>query len=121
MSECVVRMEMPENCFECPFSIIDDTADGAWCNALANQVYGFPERDEDCPIICSLPEGHGRLVDKDEVIESIRTEMTELFFNGLKGTPRPDSDLRFMWNRLEDEDFAPTIVPATEGGNHEAD
>ena len=65
MSECVVRMEMPENCFECPFSIIDDTADGAWCNALANQVYGYAERDKDCPIICSLPEGHGRLIDAD--------------------------------------------------------
>ena len=59
----VVRMEMPKNCFECPFSVIDDTADGAWCNALGQQVYR--DRDEDCPIICQLPEGHGRLVDWD--------------------------------------------------------
>lgn len=59
MSECVVRMEMPKDCFECPFGIIDDTEDGVWCNALAQQSSG---QREDCPIICSLPEGHGRLV-----------------------------------------------------------
>lgn len=62
MSECVVRMEMPEDCFECPFGIIDDTEDGVWCNALAQQSSG---QREDCPIICSIPEGHGRLVDAD--------------------------------------------------------
>jgi hypothetical protein len=53
-------MEMPEDCFECPFGIIDDTEDGVWCNALAQQSSG---QREDCPIICQLPEGHGRLVD----------------------------------------------------------
>ncbi len=58
----VVRMEMPEDCFECPFGIIDDTEDGVWCNALAQQSSG---QREDCPIVCALPEGHGRLVDAD--------------------------------------------------------
>lgn len=62
MSECVVRMEMPEDCFECPFGIIDDTEYGVWCNALAQQSSG---QREDCPIVCALPEGHGRLVDAD--------------------------------------------------------
>jgi hypothetical protein len=55
-------MEMPEDCFECPFGIIDDTEDGVWCNALAQQSSG---QREDCPILCQLPEGHGRLVDAD--------------------------------------------------------
>lgn len=73
MSECVVRMEMPKSCFECPFSIIDDTADGAWCNALAQQVY--LDRDEDCPIICQLPEGHGRLIDASYVIDVMQDEL----------------------------------------------
>lgn len=62
MSECVVRMEMPEDCFECPFGIIDYTESGVWCNALAQQSSG---QREDCPIICQLPEGHGRLIDAD--------------------------------------------------------
>lgn len=66
MSECVVRMEMPEDCFECPFGIIDDTEDGVWCNALAQQSSG---QREDCPIICQLPEGHGDLIDRDELLK----------------------------------------------------
>ena len=64
----VVRMEMPKDCFECPFGIIDDTEDGVWCNALAQQSSG---QREDCPIICSLPEGHGRLVDADSMEKEV--------------------------------------------------
>lgn len=96
----VVQMKMPENCFECPFSIIDDTADGAWCNALANQVYGYAERDEDCPVICSLPEGHGRLVDADALFDSI-TKFYEKY-----GPNLGLMDMRVIFNN------SPTIVPA---------
>ena len=118
MSECVVRMEMPENCFECPFSIIDDTADGAWCNALAKQVYY--DRHEDCPIICILPEGHGRLVDADafsghmkeyqekimEWRERSKTEGPEESYH------RADSSLLTVVATKLILDNAPTIVPA---------
>lgn len=87
MSECVVRMEMPKNCFECPFSIIDET--GVWCNCITNNVYGYVERDEDCPIICSLPEGHGRLVDAEilraKLIEHIAE--TNCFYHAFNETP----------------------------------
>ena len=69
----VVRMEMPENCIECPFSIIDNI--GVWCNAITNNVYGYGKRDEDCPIICSLPEGHGRLIDASYVIDVMQDEL----------------------------------------------
>lgn len=107
----VVRMEIPESCFVCPFRLGCSTYRAYSFSTNTRRVLPKP-LDEGCNILAVLPEGHGRLMDKDEVIESIRTEVTELFFNGLKGTPRPDGDLRFMWNRLEDEDFAPTIVPA---------
>ena len=63
MSECVVRMEMPKCCLDCP---------------CVNGEYGYCQADKEerqiedpngrpswCPIICSLPEGHGRLVDAD--------------------------------------------------------
>ena len=90
MSECIVRMEMPENCFECPFSIIDET--GVWCNAITNNVYGYIERDENCPIICSLPEGHGRLGDLDELAAGC------------------DDPYWCRW--LSEIEDAPTIVPA---------
>ena len=63
MSECVVRMEMPKCCLDCP---------------CVNGEYGYCQADKEerqiedpngrpswCPIICSLLEGHGRLVDAD--------------------------------------------------------
>ena len=65
MSECVVRMEMPKCCLDCP---------------CVNGEYGYCQADKEerqiedpngrpswCPIICSLPEGHGRLGDLDEL------------------------------------------------------
>ena len=86
MSECVVPMKKPGSCRECfdthrCFGTGEWYPDGTlWCG-LAKGYIG--DKRTKCPVI-ELPEGHGRLVDKDEVIESIRTEMTELFFNGLK-------------------------------------
>lgn len=72
MSECVVRMEMPERCCDC------DMADGVTCMATGG-VYGrevpkmtwIRRRPDWCPIICQLPEGHGRLVDKDALLRDI--------------------------------------------------
>ena len=69
MSECVVRMEMPKNCDECPMCGTASGGNGMyklWCMcgdipASAHRIPG------DCPIICSLPEGHGRLGDLDEL------------------------------------------------------
>jgi hypothetical protein len=58
-------MEMPKDCLDCP---------------CVNHEYGYCQADEEvrqigdpdvrpswCPIICSLPEGHGRLVDEKSV------------------------------------------------------
>jgi hypothetical protein len=74
MSECVVRMEMPRVCITengyygyCPM-------DRVWCiqrnappditmreayEAMTDKIPSW------CPILCQLPEGHGRLVDAD--------------------------------------------------------
>lgn len=94
MSECVVRMEMPERCYDC------DMADGATCMATGG-VYGrevpkmtwIRRRPDWCPIICSLPEGHGRLVDADAVESIIRKWFEEIKLNhdilldGVKSLP----------------------------------
>lgn len=90
MSECVVRMEMPEGCWDCP---------------CVNGEYGYCQADEEnrpirdpserpswCPIICSLPEGHGRLGDLDELAAGC------------------DDPYWCRW--LSEIDDAPTIVPA---------
>jgi hypothetical protein len=65
----VVRMEMPESCDMCP--CLDDYGDYPRCRISGEQRgYTFPTREKrmpNCPIICQLPEGHGRLVDTDSV------------------------------------------------------
>ena len=72
MSECVVRMEMPLNCLECP--MYDWNLQKLCCNAhldLRPIPNGGVPKPDWCPIICSLPEGHGRLVDADEAMEKL--------------------------------------------------
>ena len=76
MSECVVRMEMPRVCITdngyygyCPM-------DRIWCiqrnappNITMREAYeAMTDKIPSwCPIICSLPEGHGRLVDMRDI------------------------------------------------------
>lgn len=60
MSECVVRMEMPKSCYDC------EIRDGkAYCPICGATLVGYKRsRHENCPIICSLPEGHGDLISR---------------------------------------------------------
>lgn len=72
MSECVVRMEFPINCFECP--MYDWNRQKLCCNAhldLRPIPNGGVPKPDWCPIICQLPEGHGRLVDADALLRDI--------------------------------------------------
>lgn len=69
MSECVVRMEMPSNCERCPMCGTESCGNGMyklWC-MCGDIPANSRKRPEDCPIICSLPEGHGRLVEEKSV------------------------------------------------------
>lgn len=70
MSECVVRMEMPKGCWDCPCV----NGEYGYCQAdkEERQIEDTNERPSWCPIICQLPEGHGRLVDADAVESIIR-------------------------------------------------
>lgn len=73
MSECVVRMEMPKCCDDC-----DANYDCCACGISGEFWFRNPkykefdsskERLPNCPIVCQLPEGHGRLVDADKEID----------------------------------------------------
>ena len=103
----VVRMEMPECCDECPIEY-----DGFMCAAIHKRFY--PKKDgryleplidpgkerlPDCPILAVLPEKHGRLVDKDEMLKKIENYHRYM-------TIGRESDPRCI---IED---SPTIVPA---------
>lgn len=93
MSECVVRMEMPKSCYECEMR-----GERGFCPIGKLCVVGYrKQRHEDCPIICQLPEGHGRLVDADKLADDMKAR--KAFFGRL-------SDPQCL---VED---APTIIPA---------
>jgi hypothetical protein len=67
MSECVVRMEMPKRCDFCDFwHVCKNVADFG-----AARYFEEPREltvgMKGCKIVCQLPEGHGRLVDADEL------------------------------------------------------
>ena len=47
-----------------------------------------------------------RLIDANAFIEDIKTEITELFMNGLKGTPQPRDHLYDFVNRIGEQ---PTV------------
>lgn len=92
MSEFVVRMEMPENCTCCPMCFTADVQGYHWCAALEQEVEEGLSRPKECPIICQLPEGHGRLGDLDELAAGC--------------------DAPYWCRWLSEIEDAPTIVPA---------
>ena len=66
----VVRMEMPENCAVCPF-----VTEYSRCVFLGMYAIDEDRRADNCPIICQLPEGHGRLIDASYVIDVMQDEL----------------------------------------------
>lgn len=74
MSECVVRMEMPESCKKCISTNCIWGKEGSdYLDVIAalhdfrkTNNAGFPDF---CPIICQLPKGHGDLIDRDSMVE----------------------------------------------------
>ena len=99
MSECVVRMEMPGSCLECPFfNKVGCTVSGMmfpdWMNVAV--------RPNGCPILSVLPEKHGDLIDRETAAEGLSEK-----YNSCVMTC--GAVMQFI-------DGLPTIVPATEGG-----
>lgn len=70
MSECVVRMEMPQNNCEMAVEI---KGVGDWCPIVARvcDYYSTKKMPDWCPIICQLPEGHGELIERQPIIQFI--------------------------------------------------
>lgn len=98
MSECVVRMEMPKRCDFCSLWFICK-AFNDFCTTKEGGYSELKVGMEGCLIICQLPEGHGRLVDKDEMLKKIENYHRYM-------TIGRESDPHCI---IED---APTIVPA---------
>ena len=116
MSECVVRMEMPGDCRTCPFSTNCSFCEGYsdYCVLAPDGTKcgwsfmdgEFPtERPSWCPIICSLPEGHGRLGDLDALADDVRSLWDYKTVDGITATTVLNQTLTDIRN-------CPTIVPA---------
>lgn len=93
MSECAVRMKMPEGCWCCPFGHYD----WIWGDDGGEKMVCFCcldlESEEDghylletelkrpswCPIICSLPEGHGDLIDRGVLLQTFQNADYETY------------------------------------------
>lgn len=106
MSECVVRMEMPKSCpcelaggYDIPLPCFAGHGIPKRCKEFDECVENGTKPDW-CPFVCSLPKGHGRLVDADKLADNMKAR--KAFFGRM-------SDPQCL---VED---APTIVPAERG------
>ncbi len=118
MGVYIPKMTMPQNCSFCPCARMNISRNGIKCSAVdfyAENLMPQKGRMKCCPLVEVKP--HGRLIDADAFIEDIRGEILEHQMNGMKGTPFYIEDLRTMWQRLEDEDLVPTIIPADKDNN----
>lgn len=115
MSECVVRMTLPKGCVWrddkghikiCPLYWEDEGRCQGKDGKKAPWYDG--KRPDWCPIICCLPEGHGRLVDADALYKK-----TEEFCNYCRGGEHDCEKCNFIVAQgyiFKSE----TIVPATD-------
>lgn len=106
MSECVVRMEMngvPDCCGLCDplFAVVCATKHDQTIDKMMLRA-GRPSW---CPIICSLPEGHGRLVDEKSVRWAIDDIVLEIANRTGRVEMTKDETMEYINNLC-------TIVPA---------
>ncbi len=100
MSECVVRMENPDDCLKCGVRHICNPYVDYWQQDTRKK----PEPGQKgCLIICSLPEGHGRLVDADACASVLKKQENEAV--------RSAEKLCYGFSAIMFEE-ANTIVPA---------
>ena len=102
MSEVIVRMEMPKDCYDCPmYDFASYRGKLTLCCNAHLDLKPIPNngnpRPSWCPIIGELPE-HGDLIDRDELKKHKRH--SEEFCENIVSVAQID--------------WMPTIVPATE-------
>lgn len=95
MSECVVRMKNPDDCLKCGVRHICNPYVDYWQQDTRKKP---KPGQKGCLIICSIPEGHGRIIDADE------------FLKRAIGTKCFPEDYSRMLEQLVGESI--TIVPA---------
>lgn len=110
MSECVVRMEMPESCAMCDLHYRcaqsrNFSGIAMICEMARLETINDKREEEHCLFICKLPEGHGRLVSEKGVrwaIDDIVIKIAER----IDHVPMTKNETMEYVNQL------PTIIPA---------
>lgn len=100
----VVRMEMPQNCCECQLRKEDYDTGEEFCPFTGVECLSIGIQDN-CPIVCALPENHGRLVDADALADDVRSLWDYKTVDGITATTVLNQTLTDIRN-------CPTIVPA---------
>ena len=75
----VVRMEMPTKDKACGMAF---DFDGIWYCPVEQRICHQPDYREIpswCPIICSLPDGHGDLIDRDVLLQTFQNADYETY------------------------------------------
>ena len=115
MSEVVVRMEMPSGCHDCKLrSMVGNCPIPMFDGYDEKKIWTLEEcfqRPPWCPVICALPENHGRLGELDELERKVNAARIRVMQSG--------GDTNPYWECGDLILQTPTIVPATEGGKHE--
>ena len=101
MSECVVRMENPDDCLKCGVRHICNLYVDYWQQDTRKKP---KPGQKGCLIICQLPEGHGRLGDLDALADDVRGLWDYKTVDGITAT--------VLNQTLTDIRNCPTIVPA---------
>ena len=101
MSECVVRMENPDDCLKCGVRHICNPYVDYWQQDTRKKP---KPGQKGCRIICSLPEGHGRLADADALKDYLIAEAASYDLT--------QGQMGILSEAIDMIDEQPTIVPA---------
>ena len=89
MSELIVEMNMPKDCYDCPmYDFASYRGKLTLCCNAHLDLKPIPNngnpRPSWCPIVCELPEQHGDLVDRDVSIQTFKC-IEEAPYSGFDG------------------------------------
>ena len=108
-------MEMPKTCCQCDLKNYDPEIRwdengieqiGAWVCKRTREIIWNTQRGENCPLV-PLPDGHGRLIDADDLIDEMALAWDY------------DQITNAEWTGIREWlNHSPTIVPAEGGGEN---
>ena len=85
MDVLIKNIEMPKDCYDCPFIRENKEKNGFYDCIVIGKACALGAVHKDCPLI-ELPP-HGRLIDADELLASDAIDWGEDAWNGINHAP----------------------------------